>query len=46
LASHDDAVVVPCAARLSVWLHRLLLQIGGVQEFLEPGFLLPQVLAL
>jgi hypothetical protein len=27
-------------------LHRLLLQIGGVQEFLEPGLLLPQVLAL
>jgi hypothetical protein len=29
-----------------MWLHRLLLQIGGVQEFLEPGLLLPQVLAL
>jgi hypothetical protein len=30
LASYDDAVVVPCATRLSVQLHRLLLQIGGV----------------
>jgi hypothetical protein len=30
LASHNDAVVVPCAARLPVRLHRLLLQIGGV----------------
>jgi hypothetical protein len=46
LASHDDAVVVPRAARLPVRLHRLLLQIGGVQEFLEPGLLLLQVLAL
>jgi hypothetical protein len=46
LASYDDAVIVPGAARLSVRLHRLLLQIGGVQEFLDPGLLLPQVLAL
>jgi hypothetical protein len=44
--SYDDAVVMPCAACLSVWLHRLLLQIGGVQEFLEPGLLLPQIIAL
>jgi hypothetical protein len=29
-----------------MWLHRLLLQIGGVQEFLELGLLLPQALAL
>jgi hypothetical protein len=30
LAGHDDAVVVPCATRLSARLHRLLLQIGSV----------------
>jgi hypothetical protein len=46
LADHDDAVIVPGAARLSAWLHHLLLQISGVQEFLDPGLLLPQVLAL
>jgi hypothetical protein len=46
LAGYDDAVVVPGATCLSAWLHRLLLQIGGVQEFLDPGLLLPQVLAL
>jgi hypothetical protein len=45
LSSYDVAVVALCAARLSVRLHRLL-QIGGVQEFLEPGLLLPQIIAL
>jgi hypothetical protein len=46
LAGYDDAIIMPGAARLSVRLHRLLLQIGGVQEFLDPGLLLSQVLAL
>jgi hypothetical protein len=46
LAGHNDTVLVSCAARLSTRLHRLLLQIGSVQEFLDPGLLLPQVLAL
>jgi hypothetical protein len=46
LASYDDAVVALCAGRLSVRLHCLLLQIGGVQEFLESGLLLPQIIAL
>jgi hypothetical protein len=46
LAGHDDAVLVSCAARLSARLLRLLLQIGSVQEFLDPGLLLSQVLAL
>jgi hypothetical protein len=46
LASYDDAVVASCAACLSVRLHCLLLQIGGVQEFLEPGLLLLQIIAL
>jgi hypothetical protein len=45
-ASYNDAVAASSAARLFVWLHRLLLQIGGVQEFLEPGLLLPQIIAL
>jgi hypothetical protein len=40
-AGHDEAVVASCAARLPVRLHRLLLQIGGAQEFLEPSLLLP-----
>jgi hypothetical protein len=46
LASHDDVVLVSRFARFSAWLHRLLLQISCVQEFLDPGLLLPQVLAL
>jgi hypothetical protein len=46
LASYGDAVVVLCAARLSARLHRLLLQIGSVQELLAPGLLLPQIIAL
>jgi hypothetical protein len=47
LASYDDAVVVLRAARLSVRLHRLLLlQISGIQEFLELSLLLSQVFAL
>jgi uncharacterized protein YgfB (UPF0149 family) len=41
LTSHDDTVLASRAARLSAWLHRLLLQIGGIQEFLDPGLLLP-----
>jgi hypothetical protein len=41
LASCSDAIVVSCTTRLSAQLHRLLLQISGVQEFLEPGLLLP-----
>jgi hypothetical protein len=46
LASYDKAVVVPDAAGLLVRLHRLLLQIDSVQEFLEPSLLLLQLLAL
>jgi hypothetical protein len=46
LASYSDAVVVSRAARLSARLHRLLLQISGVQEFMEPGLLLLQIIAL
>jgi hypothetical protein len=46
LAGYDKAVVAPRAADLPVWLHRLLLQVGGVQEFLESSLLLPQFLAL
>jgi hypothetical protein len=41
LTGHDDTVLASCTARLSAWLHRLLLQIGSVQEFLDPGLLLP-----
>jgi hypothetical protein len=46
LASCDDAVVVSCATRLSARLHHLLLQIGGIQEFLKLSLLLPQIIAL
>jgi hypothetical protein len=46
LASCNKAVVALHAAGLPVWLHRLLLQIGGVQEFLELSLFLSQLLAL
>jgi hypothetical protein len=46
LASHDDAVLISRSACFSARLHHLLLQIGCIQEFLDPGMLLPQVLAL
>jgi hypothetical protein len=46
LAGHDDAVLASCAAFLPMRFHHLLLQIGSIQEFLNPGLLLPQVLAL
>jgi hypothetical protein len=39
-ASYDDAVVGSCATCLSIRLHRLLLKIGSIQEFPEPGLLL------
>jgi hypothetical protein len=37
LTRYDEIVVASCATGLSIWLHRLLLKIGGVQEFLEPS---------
>jgi hypothetical protein len=46
LTGYDKAIVILGAARFSVRLHLLLLQISGVQEFLESGLLLPQIIAM
>jgi hypothetical protein len=46
LVYYDKAVVTPRAAGLPIRIHRLLLQIGGVQELFETSLLLLQLLAL